>query len=304
MTLLTLKEPSPDCHKFIVYVYKPFQLVELSTIIELTWCKGVQYMAKIVAIANQKGGVGKTTTNVNVSACMASLGKKVLTIDIDPQGNTTSGLGIDKNKAEKSIYDVIINRVPARECIIHTDYDNLDIIVSKIQLAGAEIELVPMMARETILKNALKEIRDDYDYIFIDCPPSLGLITINSLTAADKLLVPIQCEFYALEGLTQLLSTFDLVQRNLNPNLEIEGVVLTMFDSRTNLSIQVVDEVKKHFRNKVYTTIIPRNVRLGEAPSHGMPIIAYDPKCAGAEAYMDLAEEIIDNEEENDEWLL
>jgi chromosome partitioning protein len=260
-------------------------------------------MSRIIAIANQKGGVGKTTTNVNLSACLASLGKRVLTVDIDPQGNTTSGLGIDKNRIEKSIYDVIINGIPAREAIHHTDYDNLDIIVSKIQLAGAEIELVPMMARETILKRALEDVKKEYDYILIDCPPSLGLITINSLTAADKLLVPIQCEYYALEGLTQLLNTFELVKRNLNPLLEIEGVVLTMFDSRTNLSIQVVDEVKKHFRNKVYTTIIPRNVRLGEAPSHGVPVIVYDPKCAGAEAYMDLAQEMIDNELEDDEWL-
>ncbi|HCS73172.1 MAG TPA: sporulation initiation inhibitor Soj [Clostridiales bacterium] len=261
-------------------------------------------MSSIIAIANQKGGVGKTTTNVNLSACLAALGKKVLTIDIDPQGNTTSGLGIDKNKADKSIYDIIINGVPVREAIIHTEYDKLDIIVSKIELAGAEIELVPMMARETILKKALEEIRNDYDYIFIDCPPSLGLITINSLTAADRLLVPIQCEYYALEGLTQLLSTFELVKKNLNPKLEIVGVVLTMFDSRTNLAIQVVDEVKKHFRNKVYTTIIPRNVRLGEAPSHGVPVIVYDPKCAGSEAYMDLAQEIIDNDEEDDDWQL
>ena len=260
-------------------------------------------MSRIIAVANQKGGVGKTTTNVNLSACLASLGKKVLTIDIDPQGNTTSGLGIDKNQVERSIYDVIINGIPAKDAIYHTDYDNLDIIVSKIQLAGAEIELVPMMARETILKRALEEIRDEYDYILIDCPPSLGLITINSLTAADTLLVPIQCEYYALEGLTQLLSTFELVRKNLNPSLEIEGVVLTMFDSRTNLSIQVVDEVKRHFPNKVYTTIMPRNVRLGEAPSHGVPVIVYDPKCAGAEAYMDLAQEMIDNETEDDGWL-
>jgi chromosome partitioning protein len=274
----------------------------ISSIIEVIREKGVRYMSSIIAIANQKGGVGKTTTNVNLSACLAALGKRVLTIDIDPQGNTTSGLGVDKNKVDKSIYDVIINGVSARDSIIHTDYDNLDIIVSKIELAGAEIELVPMMARETILKRALDEIRDDYDYIFIDCPPSLGLITINSLTAADRLLVPIQCEYYALEGLTQLLSTFDLVRKNLNPKLEIVGVVLTMFDSRTNLAIQVVDEVKRHFRNKVYTTIIPRNVRLGEAPSHGMPVIVYDPKCAGAEAYMDLAQEIIDNDEEDDDW--
>lgn len=260
-------------------------------------------MSRIIAIANQKGGVGKTTTNVNLSACLAHLGKKVLTIDIDPQGNTTSGLGIDKNKIEKSIYDVLINGVPIRETIHNTDYDNLDIIVSKIELAGAEIELVPMMARETILKKAVDQIKDDYDYILIDCPPSLGLITINALTAADTLLVPIQCEYYALEGLTQLLSTFELVRKNLNPHLEIEGVVLTMFDARTNLSIQVVDEVKKHFRNKVYTTIIPRNVRLGEAPSHGVPVIVYDPKCAGAEAYMELAQEMIDNEMEDDGWL-
>lgn len=260
-------------------------------------------MSRIIAIANQKGGVGKTTTNVNLSACLAHHGKKVLTIDIDPQGNTTSGLGIDKNKIEKSIYDVLINGVPIRETIHNTDYDNLDIIVSKIELAGAEIELVPMMARETILKKAVDQIKDDYDYILIDCPPSLGLITINALTAADTLLVPIQCEYYALEGLTQLLSTFELVRKNLNPHLEIEGVVLTMFDARTNLSIQVVDEVKKHFRNKVYTTIIPRNVRLGEAPSHGVPVIVYDPKCAGAEAYMELAQEMIDNEMEDDGWL-
>jgi chromosome partitioning protein len=253
-------------------------------------------MSRIIAIANQKGGVGKTTTNVNLSACLAHLGKKVLTIDIDPQGNTTSGLGINKSNVEKSIYDVIINGVEAKAAIIHTAFENLDIIASKIELAGAEIELVPMMARETILKRAIDNIKDDYDYILIDCPPSLGLITINALTAADKLLVPIQCEYYALEGLTQLLNTFELVRRNLNPNLEIEGVVLTMFDARTNLSIQVVDEVKKYFRNKVYTTIIPRNVRLGEAPSHGVPIIVYDPKCAGAEAYTDLAQEIIDNE--------
>ncbi|HHU48798.1 MAG: ParA family protein [Caldicoprobacterales bacterium] len=260
-------------------------------------------MSRIIAIANQKGGVGKTTTNVNLSACLAALGKKVLTIDIDPQGNTTSGLGIDKNQIQTSIYDVMINGAPIKDTIHHTDYDNLDIIVSKIELAGAEIEMVPMMARETILKKALEEIRDEYDYILIDCPPSLGLITINALTAADTLLVPIQCEYYALEGLTQLLSTFELVRMNLNPGLEIEGVVLTMFDSRTNLAIQVVDEVKKHFRNKVYTTIIPRNVRLGEAPSHGVPVIVYDPKCSGAEAYMDLAQEMIDNETEDDGWL-
>lgn len=257
-------------------------------------------MSRIIAIANQKGGVGKTTTNVNLSACLAVAGKRVLTIDIDPQGNTTSGLGIDKNKIEKSIYDVLINGADAKEAIIHTEIDNLDIIVSNLQLAGAEIELVSMISRETILKKALSEIRDSYDYILIDCPPSLGLITINALTAADRLLVPIQCEYYALEGLAQLMNTVNLVQKHLNPDLKIEGVVLTMFDARTNLAIEVVQEVKKHFRDKVYTTIIPRNVRLGEAPSHGLPIIMYDPKSTGAEAYTDLAEEMIENELEED----
>ncbi|MDD3612690.1 MAG: AAA family ATPase [Caldicoprobacterales bacterium] len=257
-------------------------------------------MSRIIAIANQKGGVGKTTTNVNLSACLAVAGKRVLTIDIDPQGNTTSGLGIDKNKIEKSIYDVLINGADAKEAIIHTEIDNLDIIVSNIQLAGAEIELVSMISRETILKKALSEIRDSYDYILIDCPPSLGLITINALTAADRLLVPIQCEYYALEGLAQLMNTVNLVQKHLNPDLKIEGVVLTMFDARTNLAIEVVQEVKKYFRDKVYTTIIPRNVRLGEAPSHGLPIIMYDPKSTGAEAYTDLAEEMIENELEED----
>lgn len=255
-------------------------------------------MSKIIAVANQKGGVGKTTTNVNLSACLAVKGKRVLTIDIDPQGNTTSGLGIEKNKVERSIYDVLINGTEAVDAVMPTRVENLDIIVSNIQLAGAEIEMVPMMSRENILKRAIQPLRERYDYIMIDCPPSLGLITINALTASDKLLVPIQCEYYALEGLTQLVNTFQLVKRHLNPDLEIEGVVLTMFDARTNLSIQVVDEVKKYFRNKVYTTIIPRNVRLGEAPSHGLPIILYDPKCVGAEAYTELAEEMIDLEDD------
>jgi chromosome partitioning protein len=260
--------------------------------------KGVVYMARVISITNQKGGVGKTTTNVNLSACIASLGKRVLTIDIDPQGNTTSGFGINKNSINYSIYDVLINGLDVREAISPTKIDNLDIIPSNIQLAGAEIELVPMIARETILKRAIEPIRNEYNYIFIDCPPSLGLLTINALTASDKVLVPIQCEYYALEGLSQLVNTIDIVQKNLNPSLEIEGVVLTMFDARTNLSIQVVEDVKKHFRNKVYRTIIPRNVRLGEAPSHGMPIILYDPKCVGAVAYNELAEEFIENEVE------
>lgn len=256
-------------------------------------------MSKVIAIANQKGGVGKTTTNVNLSSCMAAQGKKVLTIDIDPQGNTTSGLGMQKNKEDvPSIYDVLINGVDASEAIQKTKIKNLDIIVSNIQLAGAEIELVSVMARELVLKRAIENIKDKYDYIFIDCPPSLGLITINALTAADNVLVPIQCEYYALEGLSQLLNTIKLVKQHLNPDLEIEGVVLTMFDARTNLSIQVVDEVKKYFKDKVYRTIIPRNVRLGEAPSYGMPINLYDPKCVGAVAYTELAQEMIENETE------
>ncbi|NLA83786.1 MAG: ParA family protein [Clostridiales bacterium] len=255
-------------------------------------------MSKIISIANQKGGVGKTTTNVNLSACIASKGRKVLVIDIDPQGNTTSGFGIEKNEIKYSIYDVLVNGIDINETIVKTQIENLDIIVSKLELAGAEIELVPMMARETILKKAIENINSDYDYIFIDCPPSLGLLTINALTASDKVIVPIQCEYYALEGLSQLINTISLVKKNLNPLLEIEGVVLTMFDARTNLSIQVVEDVKKHFRDKVYRSIIPRNVRLGEAPSHGMPITLYDPKCVGAVAYNELAEEFLENNEE------
>lgn len=260
-------------------------------------------MSKVVAIANQKGGVGKTTTNVNLAACLAIMGKKVLTVDIDPQGNTTSGFGINKAQATKSMYDVLINGVDVKDALIKTSLENLDILISNIQLAGAEIEMVPMLSRETIFKRALQPIRDDYDYILIDCPPSLGLITINALTAADKVLVPIQCEYYALEGLSQLVNTIKLVQKHLNPLLSIEGVVLTMFDARTNLSIQVVDEVKKYFKDKVYRTIIPRNVRLGEAPSHGLPIILYDAKCVGAVAYSELAEEMCESEAEGeDKW--
>jgi len=261
--------------------------------------KGVVSLSKVIAIANQKGGVGKTTTNVNLSACLATAGKKVLTIDIDPQGNTSSGLGIDKKTVSRSIYDVLINDIPMEECIIPTRVERLDIVPSNIQLAGAEIELVSMIAREQILKRTIAPVKKNYDFILIDCPPSLGLLTINALTASDKLLVPIQCEYYALEGLSQLMNTVKLVRKHLNTELEVEGVVLTMFDARTNLSIQVVEEVKKYFRSKVYRTIIPRNVRLGEAPSHGLPIILYDPKCTGAEAYMDLAEEVIEADEED-----
>ena len=251
-------------------------------------------MSKIIAIANQKGGVGKTTTAINLSSCIAYKGKKVLIIDIDPQGNTTSGLGVDKREIRKSIYDVLINGENINNVILDTVIENLKLCPSNIQLAGAEIELVPMISRETRIKRVLDEIKHNYDFIIIDCPPSLGLLTINSLTAADTILVPIQCEYYALEGLSQLMDTVKLVQKHLNPALDVEGVVLTMFDARTNLSIQVVEEVKKHFRNKVYRTIIPRNVRLSEAPSYGLPIILYDPKSKGAECYLELAEEVIE----------
>ncbi len=255
-------------------------------------------MAKIIAIANQKGGVGKTTTAVNLSACMAEKGKKVLLIDVDPQGNSTSGLGIDKNKVEFSAYDILINGIDAQKAVIKTMINTLDVIAANIDLVGAEVELVSRIAREQILKQAINVLRDQYDFIFMDCPPSLGLITVNALTAADKILVPIQCEYYALEGLSQLINTIKLVKTNLNPALEVEGVVLTMFDGRTNLSIQVVEEVKKYFKNKVYKTIIPRNVRLGEAPSFGLPVIRYDATCLGTQCYNDLACEIIEYNEE------
>lgn len=251
-------------------------------------------MAKVIAIANQKGGVGKTTTAVNLSSCLAFLGKKVLVIDIDPQGNTTSGLGIDKKAITSSIYDVIINGADLESALQNTSVENLRIAPSNMQLAGAEVELVSVFSRETRMKNSLEKARTAYDYIIIDCPPSLGLLTVNSLTAADTILVPIQCEYYALEGLSQLMNTVKLVQKHLNPKLDVEGVVLTMFDARTNLSIQVVEEVKKYFKNKVYRTIIPRNVRLSEAPSFGMPIILYDSKSKGAECYLELAEEVIE----------
>jgi len=251
-------------------------------------------LAKVIAIANQKGGVGKTTTAVNLSSCLAYKGKKVVIIDIDPQGNTTSGLGIDKKNIGKSIYEVIINDEDIENALMKTVVDNLYICPSNIQLVGAEVELVSVISRETRIKAAIENIRQKYDFILIDCPPSLGLLTLNALTAADTILVPIQCEYYALEGLSQLMNTVKLVQRHLNPGLDVEGVVLTMFDARTNLSMQVVEDVKQYFRNKVYRTIIPRNVRLSEAPSFGLPIILYDPKSKGAECYLDLAQEVID----------
>lgn len=254
-------------------------------------------MSGTIAIANQKGGVGKTTTAINLSACVAEIGKRVLLIDVDPQSNSTSGLGVDREQITKSSYDVLVNGAPPRSAILPTMMETLHILPADINLVGAEIEMVGMMAREHMLKKALASIQDSYDYIFMDCPPSLGLITLNALTCANKVLVPIQCEYYALEGLSQLMNTIKLVRQNLNPDLEVQGVVLTMFDGRTNLAIQVVEEVKKYFKNKVYNTVIPRNVRLGEAPSYGLPIIRYDEKCLGSATYMDLAREFIANEE-------
>lgn len=250
-------------------------------------------MGRVIAIANQKGGVGKTTTAVNLSAGLAYEGKKVLVIDIDPQGNTTSGIGIEKGDVDECIYNILVEDSDVRNIVIPTNTENLYIVPSTIQLAGAEIELVPTISREVRLKNAIESIRDDYDFIIIDCPPSLGLLTLNSLTAANSVLIPVQCEYYALEGLSQLLNTVRLVQKHLNHHLEIEGVLLTMFDARTNLGIQVIEEVKKYFHEKVFSTIIPRNVRLSEAPSHGESIISYDARSRGAEVYIDLAKEVI-----------
>ncbi|MHC0039369.1 ParA family protein [Pseudoneobacillus sp. C159] len=252
-------------------------------------------MGKIIAIANQKGGVGKTTTSVNLGASLAFIGKKVLLVDVDPQGNATSGIGIEKSEVNQCIYDILVDDVAALEVIKPTAVENLYVIPATIQLAGAEIELVPTISREVRLKRALEEVKDQFDYIIIDCPPSLGLLTLNALTASDAVLIPVQCEYYALEGLSQLLNTVRLVQKHLNQDLRIEGVLLTMLDARTNLGIQVIEEVKKYFQDKVYKTIIPRNVRLSEAPSHGQSIITYDPKSRGAEVYLDLAKEVVGN---------
>ncbi len=250
-------------------------------------------MDRIIAIANQKGGVGKSTTAINLSACLAEAGKRVLTIDMDPQGNTTSGLGVDKDDLENTVYELILGECSAEDCIIELPIDNLSIIPSNVNLAGAEIELIGMDDKEYILSNAVENIKDRYDFIIIDCPPSLNLLTINAMTTAKSVLVPIQCEYYALEGLAQLMHTIDLVHDRLNEELVIEGVVFTMYDARTNLSLQVVENVKDNLQQMIYKTIIPRNVRLAEAPSHGLPINLYDSRSTGAESYRMLAEEVM-----------
>lgn len=255
-------------------------------------------MGRIIAIANQKGGVGKTTTAINLSASLASLGKKVLAIDMDPQGNMSSGLGVDKNEVEKTVYDLIIGNIGIEECIYEEEIENLDVLPSNIDLSAAEIELIGVDNKEYILRDEVNKVKEKYDFIIIDCPPALSMLTINAMTTSDSVLVPIQCEYYALEGLSQLIHTIELVQERLNPELEIEGVVFTMYDARTNLSLQVVENVKDNLNQNIYKTIIPRNVRLAEAPSYGMPINLYDPKSKGTESYLLLAEEVINKGEE------
>lgn len=255
-------------------------------------------MGRIIAITNQKGGVGKTTTAINLSACLAEAGQRVLAVDFDPQGNTTSGLGLEKGNIDNTVYELLMNECTVEQCIMQSVQERLDVMPSDVDLSGAEIELLDMEAKESILKRNLQLLDGRYDFIIIDCPPSLNLLTINALTAANTVLVPIQCEYYALEGLTQVLKTIDLVQRKLNKALEIEGVVFTMYDSRTNLSLEVVENVKEHLNENIYKTIIPRNVRLAEAPSYGMPINLYDGRSSGAESYRLLAAEVISRGEE------
>jgi len=256
-------------------------------------------MAKIISVANQKGGVGKTTTSVNLSSCVAAQKKKVLLVDLDPQGNATSGVGINKEETALSVYDVLVNGASVKEAIIKTEFENLFLLSSGIDLAGGEIEMVDMETREYLLKNALSLVKEDYDFIIIDCPPSLGLLTLNAFTASDSIIMPIQCEYYALEGLSQLTATIRKVKKQLNPSIEIEGVLLTMYDVRTNLSMLVAQEVKKYYADKLYKTVIPRNVRLSEAPSFGEPINYYDKSSKGSEMYVKLAKELIKN---NKKW--
>lgn len=255
-------------------------------------------MGRIIAVANQKGGVGKTTTAINLSSCLSALGKKVLAIDMDPQGNMTSGLGIDKDGVENTVYDLIIGRASVEECLCKDVFENLDLLPTNIDLSAAEIELIGVEDKEFIIRKEVAKIRDNYDFVIVDCPPSLSMLTINAMTTADTVLVPIQCEYYALEGLSQLMHTIELVRGRLNPSLKMEGVVFTMYNARTNLSLQVVENVKENLDQTIYKTIIPRNIRLAEAPSHGLPINVYDPKSAGAESYMLLAEEVINKGEE------
>lgn len=252
-------------------------------------------MGRVIAIANQKGGVGKTTTAINLSAAIAKKGKKVLVIDSDPQGNTTSGFGVDKNELDNTIYELLLGECSVHDCILKEVIPNVSILPANVNLAAAEIEMIGIDKKEYVLKNEIDWIKDDYDYIMIDCPPSLSMLTVNAMTTANTVLVPIQCEYYALEGLSQLIHTVNLVKERLNPKLEMEGVVFTMYDSRTNLSSQVVENVKSHLKQKVYHTVIPRNIRLAEAPSYGMPINMYDPKSAGAESYASLADEIMES---------
>ncbi|MCD7955243.1 MAG: AAA family ATPase [Lachnospiraceae bacterium] len=257
-------------------------------------------MGRTIVVANQKGGVGKTTTTINLSAALAETGRKVLVVDMDPQGNTTSGLGVDKENVEKTVYELLLGEITAEECLLENILDNLSLLPSNINLSGAEIELIGIEEKEYLLKKALESIKERYEFILIDCPPSLNMLTINSMCAGNTVLVPIQCEYYALEGLSQLIHTIELVKERLNPQIEIEGVVFTMYDARTNLSLQVVENVKENLNQKIYKSIIPRNVRLAEAPSYGMPVTKYDTKSTGAESYRLLAEEVIHRGDE--EW--
>lgn len=262
--------------------------------------RGDSNVGRTIVVANQKGGVGKTTTAINLSASLAEMGQKILVVDMDPQGNTTSGLGIEKDVVENTVYELLIGECGIKDAVVKTEYENLELIPSNVDLSAAEIELIGTEGKEYILKNELDTIKKQYDFVLIDCPPSLNTLTINAMCAADTVLVPIQCEYYALEGLSQLIHTIDLVKERLNSDLEIEGVVFTMYDARTNLSLQVVENVKNNLNQNIYKTIIPRNIRLAEAPSHGMPITRYDSKSAGAESYRLLAEEVIHRGEE--EW--